>query len=53
MIAVLFFFKDDQLEWRDRVYHAQSHCDRAQPDFPFAILNILPEKPVEVVRSQF
>ncbi|XP_065841042.1 protein transport protein Sec31A-like [Oscarella lobularis] len=40
--------KDDQLEWRDRVYHAQSHCDRAQPDFPFAILNILPEKPVEV-----
>jgi protein transport protein SEC31 len=36
--------QDTQMEWRDRVYHAQAVSSHLPPEFPFEEIDILPEQ---------
>ncbi|XP_062521196.1 protein transport protein Sec31A-like [Corticium candelabrum] len=36
--------QDAQMEWRDRVYRAQAVSNQRAPEFPFDVINVLPEQ---------
>ena len=38
------------MEWRDRVYRAQAVSNQRAPEFPFDVINVLPEQAPVVVR---